>query len=416
MKRKALIAIMALAGLAAGCTYPFEAKIESAHNLFVIEGDINIGSLSKFSLTYAMALDDYSMSMLPRATVWVEGEDGTKYPSVEPAKSYGNFTVDMTDAPDNCRYRLVVENHDNDKKYLSRWEEVHMPPVLDTITYKISENKQKMDFFISFHSDDENSRYFRWNYAEEWEYRAPIQAHYYYVKPTLSDSQIRKILNNEAAEKIPSQVYGQILPFDEKNPSTFLCWDHHESQDIMIASTEDLGVNRIVNKQYESIPYTSTRVNYHYRTTIMIQSMSRDCYQYWVNILQNSENTGGLDSPVPSQMVGNLYCEDDPDEMVIGYVNVSRIAKFPRYISFYSTYFFKYAGSISESVPTVAMEQWYESYKLGLLPVGIMGYASPTEPLYGWAAAKCVLCSAWLTPGHTSKRPEDWPEKWPTKD
>jgi len=182
----------------------------------------------------------------------------------------------------------------------------------------------------------------------------------------------------------------------------------------MLSSTEDLSTNRIVNKEFETIYHTSTKTNYHYRTTVSIQSMSRNCYQYWMNILNNSENTGGLDSPVPSQMAGNLYCEDDPSEMVIGYVNVGKTGKYTEYIDFARAYFFKYGSDIYGDSPTVYMEDWYNAWKQGLLPVTIMGYLSPTEPLYGWAETKCVDCSYWG--GTYRKRPSDWPEKWPTKE
>lgn len=419
MERKTLaILIMALAGLVSGCIYPYDVELESKGNMFVIEGDINIGSVSQFSLSYAMSLKDFSYSVSPVSTLWVEGEDGTVYHTREPERSRGPFTVDLSDAPDNCRYRLVVQNHDNDRKYLSQWSEVHLPPVVDSISYSISADKKDprskvMDMFLSFHSDS-GEKYFRWSYLEEWEYHAPIQAFYYYERPTKSDQEINNILNHSAMEKIPSEVYGQVLKFDDQHPSTYTCWDRSESRDIMLATTEDLAENRIVNKLYETIQETSTKANFHYRTTITLSSIGRDSYQYWTNIFNNSENTGGLDAPVPSQMAGNLYCEEDPDEIVIGYITVTKALKYRAHLDFSHTYFFKYAENIYGDSPTVVMEDWYKSWKAGLRPVGIMGYAGPTEPLYGWAETKCVDCSYWK--GSYKSRPSDWPDKWPDSE
>lgn len=413
MKAKNIILAMALASLTAGCVYPFEAELKSAHDIFVVEGDINIGDISTFSLSYAMSLEDFSSVARPDATVWVEGEDGTRYHSEQPGGRIEKFDIDLREAPDDCRYRLAIVNNDTGKKYFSKWDGVHLPPVIDSVSYTVANDRKSMDMRISFHADDD-SRYFRWSYNEDWQYHAPIEADYYYVRPTKSDKEIQKILSNGAMEKIPSEVYGQILPFDEGHPSTYYCWESYTSRDIMLATTEDLSSNRIVNQKYETILNTSTKTNFHYRARISIQSLSRESYQYWMNILNNSENTGSLDSPVPSQMAGNIYCEDNPEEMVIGHVNVGKTRLFTEYIDFQGVFFFKYKESVEYDSPSVDMEQWYNAWKQGLLPVRTMGYKTPTEPIYGWAETKCVDCSWWG--GSYRKRPADWPEKWPEKD
>ena len=38
---------------------------------------------------------------------------------------------------------------------------------------------------------------------------------------------------------------------------------------------------------------------------------------------KNTENTGSVFNPLPSQLVGNIYCLSDPSKMVVGYFNVS---------------------------------------------------------------------------------------------
>jgi hypothetical protein len=46
-------------------------------------------------------------------------------------------------------------------------------------------------------------------------------------------------------------------------------------------------------------------------------------YQFLQAMKKNTETTGSIFNPLPSQLVGNIHCVTDPSKMVIGYFNIS---------------------------------------------------------------------------------------------
>ena len=77
------IAAYFLAGcLALSCIYPYEAELDSIEGALVIEGDILLGNVSSFRLSYVQPLDEaFGIGSTVPGVVWVEDDKGGIYRS-----------------------------------------------------------------------------------------------------------------------------------------------------------------------------------------------------------------------------------------------------------------------------------------------------------------------------------------------
>ncbi len=54
-------------------------------------------------------------------------------------------------------------------------------------------------------------------------------------------------------------------------------------------------------------------------------ALSREAFEYWQILKKNTESTGTIFDPQPSQLQGNIRCLSNPQEPVIGFVIASTV-------------------------------------------------------------------------------------------
>lgn len=396
--KKYLIHIMfmiAASACLASCVYPFNPEMPDGQTgIVVIEGDILIGEVSPVMVTYSGSLAKFGS--IPKnidAQVWVEDSRGAVYNSGL-VDEEGVHYVDMTDADPSLEYCLHVINLENSKEYVSRFERCCGTPVIDSLSYIPDEARNKLNIALSMHAKGES--YFRWSYVEDWEYHAYYHALLKYIPP-----ETRYVWGQ------PNHVgNGQIVPFDYPE-NTYYCWNHDESDQIMIFSTEKQTEDRFVDLEFHQIDRNDRRISYIYHIEVNLEPMTKDAYQYWANIKQNSDYSGSLFAPTPSEMMGNIKCVQDESEQVLGFINVAQRAQSKLYVHNGEAKFYKDPDLHVPETIQPSMNDWYDRYTNGFLP-----YYTDTPGAYSsayWSEARCLDCRLL---GGNKNRP-DW---WITKD
>ncbi|MCQ2144139.1 MAG: DUF4249 domain-containing protein [Bacteroidales bacterium] len=392
--KKLLYAILVTV-LAYSCTYPFTPEIPKLEERLVIEGDILIGSETQVCVSYLMALDaPLGSETQPNATAYVEDNTGKVYPGTYIPRGMvhksvkltrGIFAIDTENAPRDREYRLVVKNLENGRRYSTDFQPVQKAPVIDSLSYIINEPRTELDVTLSLTSS-EDQKYYRWTFKEEWEYHSLISASaYYQPASSLFDT-------------------GQIIYFTGKN-NNYYCWDSNVSDGILLGTVEGLTTNKLVNHKFAKIRSNETKLNYIYRMTVTLQSISQSGYEYWKNLDVISNNPGQLDAPNPSEMVGNIVCDDDPREYVIGFINVSGTSEIRRYLyaadlKFYDDPEDRAKAELQEVQPSDYESMYRAFYRPVHVTYGMGG------PVWMWGYARCVDCI--FKGGSKEKRPTDW--------
>ena len=398
--RKTIIFLLATALCAASCIYPFSAELEGEEGTLVIEGDILIGETTTVKLSYSSAISSKRAIECPSsASVWVEDDSGTTYQGTligrneikdHRKSSYVAYSVDLTAADPSRKYRLCVINNDNSREYASTWQRVCAPPQIDSLSYVVDRKKETVNIALSMHSSKES--YFRWTYVEDWEYHAYYHADCYYTPPDM----------RHTWKWTPALGYGTI-EFYEYPENTYYCWDHDESSRIMIFSTEKQTEDRFVDLEFLPIDRTSEKISYIYHIEVNLEPITRDAYLYWDTVQTNSEYNGSLFSPNPSEYVGNIRCQQDTTEFVLGYISAAQRAN-KKYFLYASDHrYYKNPDVYLAQSETLTEDQWYEYYQNGYLPYGT---ALPDDVTSSyWARKRCVDCRL---KGGTQERPSFW--------
>lgn len=402
MMKKILTAasVLCLALLAASCIYPFTPEAEDGSGTLVIEGDILIGELTKVSVSYASPVGQVTDNILPYSDVWVEDDAGTEFRGVWQRFNEGDtgltYSVDTRNADPSRSYRLHVWNAEEAREYVSSWEKVCTAPEIDSLSYILDFERERLNIALSMHSG--GGSYFKWDYVEDWEYHA------LYFATLKLDVQTTTYFGGNTHVS----VYVQPMDFS-KNENNYYCYGHNVSRNIMTFSTEKQTDDRFVDLEFRTINRDDLKISNLYRIKVMLEPLSREAYDYWENIKTNSEYNGSLFAPNPSEVVGNIRCVQDPDLFVLGYINVAQRARKELVIDAAEHRFFKGHDVFAEP-ELVSLTMWKDYYEMGYLPYTyyIPGDLSQTY----WLPARCVDCmkrEAGSLKGVSRVMPEDWP-------
>ena len=392
MKRRlAYLFALLLTVLPAGCVYDFDPGEETGVEALIIEGDILAGDYTLVQISRLQPLgvaESVPFETHYGISVSVESENGAVFPGVRTsADDFDNvyYKVDTRtlDLSSRCRLKVVMPSGST---YLSDWQEIlQSESVLDGLSYVVSPARDQLDIRIDTHGTAEG--FYRWIGMEVWEYTAEYRANVWYDAPT-----------------------NTVKPYED-GENLYFCWKRDYFRDIMVASTEVQGISRFQDYTvYSTRDRKDLRFCYIYSLTLLQERNSREAYDYWTSMRNNSSDVGGLFSPQPSDVRGNIHNVDDPSEYVVGYISASTVSRAQKYYRNTTGHF-----GVTDFAPTtrVVLKSglWPSYYKDGYLPIWIYIPDAEEPPLvpddyYEWVPRRACDCRL---QGGTKNVPAGWP-------
>lgn len=397
MRRLSTYFIVLAAALlvAVSCIYDFEPKFEGSDGLLVVDGDILIGAITTVTLDRTEKLnpdstDIYSLSPMDFYDVYVVSENGT---DIKGSRELANdhcpryhIEIDTRNLDPSVKYRMEIIQTWTGKKYVSPWLQPLKSQKIDSLSWAVNRESERLEIRVSS-SGDADGCYFRWTGREVWEFVAPLYAWCYY------DSKKRDIFEFENGE------------------NTYYCWNRGSVSDVMIADVSEVADARIVNYRLYSYPKETVKISYLYRVELIQECISEEAFRYWKMVERNTQDVGGLFSSQPSEIRGNLVNENDPSEVVIGYISASVVSSRYLYVDNHVTRFGTYRVPVPEATVLNRMD-WLRFYNSNYRPFMIHEEELPngdikTDPdVYDWYPRRCVDCTA---SGGIKAKPHDWP-------
>lgn len=381
--------------LAGGCVYDYQPEDEDIQGLdkplVVIDGDIVVGGIThvKIGLTQSLTADEDTIEVQPlSASVWVESESGRILSGVESDYNVNEFLIDTEDLSLQERYRLGVSIPGRGE-YLSAFKSVLVAPAIDSITWSVANDRSYARIEVTTHNGKLDEKlYCKWSYSENWESNA--------------------LYPSQLVFDVKSGVMTKLSP--EETVTRQYCFSEAESVGTYIANTEKLSENVIYKSVVKEIANTDTRLMRMYSINVTQKVLDKEAYIYWDNMKNNTSGTGGLFSPQPSEIRGNIESVTTEGEIVIGYVNVSTVSQRRVFVDWtnklaYST------GCVEILVPKLAPTDkpdaepkplWPGYYTQGYRPIRFS--EGKTDEAY-WALENCTDCRAFSN----STRPDFWP-------
>jgi hypothetical protein len=360
------------------CIEPYQIRgIDSTPDYLVINGFLDIQHDSaSVSLTHTVPLNSEAEPMKESgAVVQLTDNIGDTYSLVE--FSPGLYAISNAAFQADRTYQLHIKTQ-NQKTYASGNIQLTSTPPIDSVTW---ENDQGyLTFYLYTHGATDDTRYYRWQVSEAWQYNAPYLAAYRLTKGTVHIK-------------------------DAEN-SNYTCWGQEFPSTILINSTTRLNQNVVSKMKLLSIPPASIKLVNKYSLLVRQQSLTEQEYTYWSNVKKTTESVGGLSDPLPSEVHGNMSCLSNPDEPVIGYFTGGSIAELRIYLTF-------------SELPAGIQAYRHPYCELDTLKIDKVPFASDQDLIstisppgaidsisgYTYSSTDCMDCRTF---GGTTKKPSFW--------
>lgn len=277
------------------------------YRYLAIDGSLinSVDSPSVITLSRTAKLTDSTLAYYPEtgATVSVEDSSGGSFTFTE--TGVGKYRSNPLSLNPSDKYRLKITTSSGED-YVSDYVAVKQTPPIDSITWQ--QNNDVM-IYLYTHDPSNNTKYYRWDFTETWQYEAPLQAEL-------------------------SQNNG-ILFYVDSTDQTFDCWLSQNSSAILVGTSIALNQDVINKEPITIVPQNTQKISIRYSILVRQYAIAPDAYQYYSVLKKNSESLGSIFDSQPTQLVGNIHSVKNPSEVVIGFFTASSVQQKRIFISKY---------------------------------------------------------------------------------
>jgi len=300
----AIAAFIIMAVAFAMCKQVYEPPVQAQNTrLLVVEGFINGGpGPTNFFLSRTGDLQDQSARPEYGAQVKVEGDDGSSFLFADSLN--GKFSYPQLFLNGNVKYRVHIKTSDG-KEYASDYSPVRHTPPIDSITWQTEDNGVRL--YVNTHDPQNVTKYYQWKYDETWEIHSAYYSSLEYVR--------------DASSHITALVFRD-PNFHKVDTTIYKCWASLSSTSIILGSSEKLSSD-VIYLPVQFVEPGSEKLSVLYSINVKQYAMSQDAYLFMEKMKKNTEQVGTLFDPQPSQITGNIKCLSNPNEPVIGFVEVT---------------------------------------------------------------------------------------------
>ena len=389
-----LLHLILVALLLTGCITEYNAILpENDKKILFVDGSIIENTDVTFCISQSFTLDIDEIHRIPEesfinnANLNIIGSNGYKSPpAINQGK--GTYRISIGKLDDDVEYGILIEF--NGDIYQSALSKPLYTPEIDSISWVQPDSAGIVSFYLSTHDDMEGTKFFMWNYTEDWEIRSVYPTTVFYNPDYKAQMQDPFYLDN-------SEPY-------------YYCWKKNESS--LVGSTESLNENRIIDQLLYEHSSESDRFSMLYSITVTQRVISKGAYEYHQNQTKLNEEMGGLFTPQPSEIIGNITCITNPSNKIMGYVETVKNIRQKRIFVYPEQLKRPVIHSSCGHLPQVdlPMEEAYAHYyRLGFRPAMLdlvaysnYGVVGPSQ----WALSHCTDCRA---NGGTKNKPDFWP-------
>ena len=365
------------------CVSEFNAKLpESIEDVIIVEGSIVENTAAEFRFSKSFSLEEDAPPAgynEVEVELYIIGSDNYRS---EVAAYMGNGIHKIAVGELDINVTYGIEFKYEGVVYRSTLSKPLSSPEIEDISYLQSDYNGPISFYISTKGRNEEERYYLWNYDEDWEFTP------YYRQTIFYDPDKKEL-------------------YEDRSAPNYYCWRNRSgSYQVLIGATESLSENRIVNKLLFERPSSDERFSVMYSINMKQQVISKSAFEYYETKAKLSEEMGGLFTPQPSELIGNIYSVSNDSKKVIGYINVSKN------ISEKRLFIDRLNITREPEIPTCptmsGSNPAAEMHAAGFLPIGQFDFMAQRIVVEFWTSPGCADCRA---TGGSKVKPIFWPNE-----
>lgn len=370
--------LILIIGILQSCRDPFEPDLSpQSVDFLVVEGYIEVSGESQISLGRTSPINSNTAPILEEGARVFLSDNLNLWDFEE--KGNGQYTLNGNFDPTK-EYTLSIWLK-NGKQYTS-------DPMIPIISPEIEElafvqDNDGVEIYISTKGEQEK-QYFMWSYEEHWIFNSGVRSFLIYEEGSIR-------IRNE----------------DERVDR---CWKDNINPKIVLQDAARFEDNRILQRELIRIPPRSEKLTNRYSVLVKQRAIDQDAFNFWEILRKNSDDIGGIFSPLPSLITGNIQNTEDSSEKVIGfismgkssnkrlYINASEVFPWPVFIPEY-----EYCQILQDTIPPTATAI-RDAFNNGVVVPAIDIWDGIFLIGYRGADYRCVDC----TLRGTNVRPEFW--------
>ncbi|MDC6364838.1 MULTISPECIES: DUF4249 domain-containing protein [Flavobacteriaceae] len=322
-----------------GCIEPFVTSFENFESALVIEATITDElRQQRVLLTRTYEFEEDGPSAVTGAIVSVDDGSGNVYDFADTGEGIYVSSQAFAAQP-NRDYKLSVRTS-NGRSYASSSVQLTSAVSLDNVSAKRITTDLEEDgiaILVSAFDPTGNAKNFRYEYEETFKIIAPTWTPVSLIGDPEGGCGVIKVPNTADEE---------------------VCYRTDLSNRIVLASTEDLKENRIENFRVRFISSENYIISHRYSILVRQLVQSNEAFTFYETLNELSSSESLFSQVQPGFLEGNVFSEDDENERVLGFFDVSSVSEqriFFNYRDFYQDEPLPpYADACSPSAPVIA--------------------------------------------------------------
>ncbi|MDQ4140741.1 MAG: DUF4249 domain-containing protein [Bacteroidota bacterium] len=293
------------------CIDPVNINLKPEPDQLVVEGLItNESAQSPVKLAYTQPYTQ-QVGVIPKplrnATVYVEDQNNNRFNYYENAP--GNYIPESFTGVVGNTYTLTIIT-EGKKVYKSKPEKMLPTRPVDGLSAELrarprvdSQGDEIIEYsfqtFVNTSDPAEEKNYYMWRWIGTYEVHTQPQDH-------------------------TKDVKGNPVP--DPLPCCAVCWITEGHQNISVRNDALINGNKIIKQPIALLPILPQNFNFKYHLRVKQYSLTESAYDFWRILTSQVTGVGSVQDPPPASVPGNIYNEDDENEIVLGYFGASAVS------------------------------------------------------------------------------------------
>lgn len=371
------------------CIEPFDLVSIGTRSSIVVDAAITDEARTHIiKLSESFPVDTSLNTAIRGAQVWIVDQDGNREDLTSSSVAGDYLTSSTFRALPGNSYVLHVILPDGEK-LVSRPESLAEPVNLDQIYGRyvtIPSNDEAGDrrgvqFFVDASSESTEPIRLRYNWIETYEVQSP------YVSRFVFD-------------------FDQNLPV-RRQDTINICYRTIPNTELILTSSSGQAENLVQEIPLKFVDQSTQQLSQQYSILVQQFALSADAHEYYRNLEETNEGSGSLSDKQVGTFPGNITSEDNPNELILGYFEVSRY--YEQRVFFKPEQFDQYVQSPypmcgTSQLDTLTTPELVSEYVQFGKRFGILDQVTD----FSWqiSSRRCADCKEF----GTYERPEFWPE------
>ncbi len=290
-----------------GCTEPYLLQTSNFEEALVIEATItNELKTQQIKLTKTYRLEENGPEFIENANVSVEDNLGNVYNFIEGDEVYESENPFQAITGRNYKLRIIT----NGKTYTSTQEVLPaLNPMQSVEPHDINlAGERGVEIKVKAFDPTNSSKYYRYEFEETYKVIAPKWRPY-----------------TVTVDPIMNATGTKDLIFTPRTYEAQTCYSSFKSNELLLHSTTNLSEDR-VDYMVRFIPVTSPIIKHRYSILVRQFVQNLASHTYYKTLKSISGSGSILSQNQPGFFSGNVTCESNPNEKVIGFFDVSSVS------------------------------------------------------------------------------------------